>query len=160
MKQNPLLSLLVCLILSLISLPFLSQCSDQTSEEKVEVQSEPYELVKIENVKKVFVHTPGLYTILYEDSDTKELTHSNYLNVDYYAIQKKMKEDDASWYSVRVDLKMFNDAEPGKGWMVIWYHNHLLYKVEIHTSIDSVTGGDFSYKSGKHNRTGTTRAIE
>ncbi len=118
-----------------------------------EKEKEPEEL-RIENVKKVFLRTPGSYSLLYEDPSTKELTESG--DVRYIPFIESNK---SHWSGVKVIVKVYNDTE-GDGYAVVRFHNKYWFTVDIHTKLENITGADYKYRSGKHTKTGTTREVE
>ena len=120
-------------------------------------KEEKPEEFRIENVKKVFVHTPGGYSVLYENRYSKELVNSGHISdIDF------IRSRASSWTGARVITKIYNDIDGESGYVVIRFYNSNYFEADIHISVRDITGGDFKYRTSSKgsSKTGTTRVVE
>lgn len=138
----------------------------ESEEPATPVKAEPIEEYKpreyrIENVKKVFIHTPGsYYSVLYENRYSKKLINSGDLrNHPFLSGTEKFLG-----MSMRPSLifDLFNDIEEGPGYVLMRECGTDMYIIEIHTHIENIGGGDFKYRTNSKgsSKIGTTRAVE
>ncbi len=114
------------------------------------------EKLTIKDVQKVFVHTPGSYSVMFTNPEAPgTLLHSGQLAEIKFIAQKQ------GWnmHSVQKVTTIYTDASPGKMWVEVRAYNAYYFKIDIHLTLDEISGGGFDYKVGKSSRDGSTSVL-
>ncbi len=116
--------------------------------------------LRIESIRKVFVHKPGGYSILWEN-ENKELIAWEFGELCSDKSPSFIKEKQGSWHAARIRTRVINDVE-GNGvmWGVIRHYNEYWFEVDIHVTVDDIGGGSFRYREGKMDKTGSTNVLK
>ena len=142
-------------LLALSSLVLAALAAITYYEEKPSSPTPLIETHRIEHLKKVFLHTPGEYSIMYQGSNSNnELILTKVRDLPYIA------ERSAHSDLVKIPTRILNDAPAGEMYLTIEFYNPYYFQVNIHVDTpDAVTGSQFQYREGKFEKTGYTDDI-